>query len=91
MDKTSRSEQQTRDEGGEKRANLEGLPLESSPYTQYKDLDDYNRQGYGAQGHQQPKPGRGAGATDAPTPSGAAVNSDAQNSATGAVNRQGVP
>ncbi|KAM7516473.1 hypothetical protein LguiA_006056 [Lonicera macranthoides] len=66
--------------GEENKGKLEGLPTESSPYTHYKDVEDYKQQGYGTQGHLQPQPGRGAGATDAPTPS-----------ATDTVNRQGVP
>lgn len=65
---------------------LEELPVETSPYVQYKDLEDYKRQGYGTQGHLDPKPGRGPGATDAPTPSGAS-----ESAATDVINRQGVP
>lgn len=64
----------------------EEIPLESSPYLNYKDLEDYKNQAYGAQGHIQPKPGRGAGgggATDAPTLSG--------DAATSVINRHGVP
>ncbi|XP_047312361.1 uncharacterized protein LOC124915650 [Impatiens glandulifera] len=61
--------EQTKKEESEKK--LEGLPIESSPYTQYKDLEDYKQQAYGTQGHQQPQPGRGAAAsTDAPTVAG---------------------
>ncbi|KAF5961202.1 hypothetical protein ACSBR2_009856 [Camellia fascicularis] len=68
-------EQTKKMEGEDKNNNKggkveEGLPMESSPYTQYKDLEDYKRQGYGTQGHQQPKPGGGGGSTDAPTLSG---------------------
>ncbi|KZV29883.1 hypothetical protein F511_17307 [Dorcoceras hygrometricum] len=56
---------------GEKKGDLEGLPVETSPYTQYKDLEDYKQQGYGTQGHLQVQPGRGAAAsTDAPTVGG---------------------
>lgn len=52
----------------EEKGKLEGLPVESSPYTQYKDLEDYKKQGYGTEGHQQPVIGRGAASsTDAPT------------------------
>lgn len=58
---------------------LEGLPIEDSPYLQYKDLEDYKQQGYGTQGHQQPKTGRGAGATEAPTLSGSAPPTAANN------------
>ncbi|CAA3012151.1 uncharacterized protein LOC111367227 [Olea europaea var. sylvestris] len=80
-------------ENVEKKGNLEGLPVETSPYTQYKDLEDYKKQGYGTQGHLQPQPGRGAASsTDAPTEKGGGgTNSQAQLSATDAVNRQGVP
>lgn len=76
----------------EEKKNLEGLPLEDSPYVKYKDLEDYKRQGYGTEGHLQPQTGRGGGATDAPTLSGAAVTSRADvTGATDAINRQGVP
>ncbi|KAL6521605.1 hypothetical protein OROGR_018174 [Orobanche gracilis] len=78
----------------EKVINLEGLPTETSPYTQYKDLEDYKKQGYGTQGHLQPKPGHGAAAsTDAPTLSGAAVvlPKDDEISSADAINRRGVP
>ena len=73
----------------EEKGKLEGLPVNTSPYTQYKDLEDYKKQGYGTQGHQQPKSGRGAGAsTDAPTLVG---GTHCQLSSTDPVNRQGVP
>ncbi|OMP01831.1 Late embryogenesis abundant protein, LEA-18 [Corchorus olitorius] len=66
---------------------------QESPYVKYKDLEDYKRQGYGTEGHQQPKPGHGAaGSTDAPTLSG--VNdlaSERDFSGTDTINRQGVP
>ncbi|KAK3032901.1 hypothetical protein RJ639_034949 [Escallonia herrerae] len=77
----------------EEKGKLQGLPLESSPYMQYNDLEDYKRQGYGTEGHLQPQPGRGAGSTDAPTLSGggAPPDSQANHSATGTINRQGVP
>ncbi|CAI0430369.1 unnamed protein product [Linum tenue] len=71
------------------------LPLESSPYVNYDDLDDYKLKGYGAEGHLQPEPGRGAGATDAPTPSGAAGTRQydvaGAGTATDTINHQGVP
>ncbi|CAN0917953.1 hypothetical protein LINGRAHAP2_LOCUS30587 [Linum grandiflorum] len=63
--------------------------MESSPYVNYKDLDDYKLKGYGAEGHLQPNPGRGAGSTDAPTPSGATAAGI--QSSTDTINRQGVP
>nr|DAD21159.1 TPA_asm: hypothetical protein HUJ06_022622 [Nelumbo nucifera] len=46
---------------------VERLPLESSPYVRYSDLEDYKRQAYGTQGHLDPKQGLGGGSTDAPT------------------------
>ncbi|KAL5713747.1 hypothetical protein ACHQM5_015797 [Ranunculus cassubicifolius] len=46
---------------------LQGLPLQSSPYLKYTDMEEYKFKGYGAQGHITPKPGMGGGATDAPT------------------------
>ncbi|GFP99530.1 hypothetical protein PHJA_002097100 [Phtheirospermum japonicum] len=63
----------------EKKVNIEGLPVDTSPYTQYKDLEDYKQQGYGTHGHLQPQPGRGAASsTDAPTiTGGGAPNSQA--------------
>jgi len=73
------------------KGNIEGLPLQDSPYLKYEDLEDYKRQGYGTQGHQQPQKGRGAGATEAPTLSGANVSSEAKFNAANAVNSKGVP
>ncbi|CAF2289517.1 hypothetical protein BRARA_D02049 [Brassica rapa] len=48
------------------------LPLETSPYTKYEDIEDYKKNAYGTSGHQEVKPGQGGGATDAPTLSGSA-------------------
>ncbi|KAK1439023.1 hypothetical protein QVD17_04838 [Tagetes erecta] len=76
---------------------VEDLPVQKSPYTQYKDLEDYKMQGYGTQGHQKPEPGRGASAsTDAPTTTGDTVFSKSNKgsdtaSATATVNKHGVP
>lgn len=77
----------------EEKGKLEGLAVDTSPYTQYKDLEDYKKQGYGTQGHQQPIPGRGAASsTDAPTLSGGgSASAHSQLSATDTINRQGVP
>ncbi|XP_039010580.1 uncharacterized protein LOC120139437 [Hibiscus syriacus] len=80
------------DKKAEKKESLEGLPIEDSPYLKYKDLDDYKRQGYGTQGHQQPEPGHGAaGSTDAPTLSGADSSSERPSHASDTIKRQGVP
>ncbi|KAJ8765488.1 hypothetical protein K2173_014610 [Erythroxylum novogranatense] len=48
-----------------KRSTEEGIPVEDSPYVNYKDLEDYKFKAYGAEGHEQPESGRrGAGATN---------------------------
>lgn len=73
------------------KGSIEGLPFEDSPYVKYKDLEDYKCQGYGIQGHQQPKPGRGPGATEAATLSGANVSSQAQSNAADVVHSKGAP
>ncbi|CAL0312864.1 unnamed protein product [Lupinus luteus] len=84
-------QKETKPQNESSKVNTEGLPMEDSPYLKYEDLEDYKKQGYGTQGHQEPKQGRGAGATDAPTLSGADVSSETQFKATDALNRQGVP
>ncbi|KAL0377871.1 UNVERIFIED_CONTAM: hypothetical protein Sradi_3092600 [Sesamum radiatum] len=67
------------DENAQRKQNLEGLPADTSPYTQYKDLEDYKAQGYGTHGHLQPQPSRGAAAsTDAPTVAGAGIAANSQ-------------
>lgn len=83
-DQPQRQQEERKSEREKERS--EGIPLESSPYVNYKDLEDYKNQAYGTQGHLQPKPGRGGGGgpTDAPTLSGDAV-------ASSVINRQGVP
>ncbi|OAY82664.1 hypothetical protein ACMD2_14546 [Ananas comosus] len=50
------------------------LPMESSPYVRYNDLEEYKLQGYGTSGHQPPveRPHHGGG-TDAPTLSGSGL------------------
>ncbi|KAJ8762251.1 hypothetical protein K2173_007407 [Erythroxylum novogranatense] len=50
-----------------------GLPLETSPYLQYTDLEDYKSNAYGTQGHLQVKRDQGGGATEGPTLSGDAA------------------
>ncbi|XP_021286685.1 uncharacterized protein LOC110418316 [Herrania umbratica] len=68
----------------QKKETLEGLPLESSPYVKYRDLEDYKRQAYGTEGHLPVEIKQGAsGSTDAPTLTGAAV-SDAKSILTNA-------
>ncbi|KAG9135833.1 hypothetical protein Leryth_002555 [Lithospermum erythrorhizon] len=75
----------------EKDAKLEGLPVETSPYTQYNDLEDYKKQGYGTEGHLEPKQGRGAGgSTDAPTLTGDSATAKDLLPATDTINKQGV-
>lgn len=79
----------------EEKGKLEGLPVNTSPYTQYKDLEDYKMKGYGTQGHQEPVIGHGAGgSTDAPTVAGGGIpqsQSQARRSSTEEINRQGIP
>lgn len=75
----------------EEKGKLEGLPMEDSPYLKYKDLEDYKLQGYGVQGHLQPKPGRAGGSTDAPTLSSGSVNSQAEVPAADIISQLGVP
>ena len=82
---------ETKGAGESGKGSIEGLPFEDSPYLKCKDLEDYKCQGYGTQGHQQPKPGRGPGATDAATLSGADVSSQAQANATDVVDSKGAP
>ena len=79
--------EESEEKGG---GRLEGLSMETSPYTQYSDLEDYKRKGYGTEGHLQPKPG-GGDATDAPTMSGSSVSSLSRLSAADAMNRHGIP
>ncbi|GJS11836.1 late embryogenesis abundant protein, LEA-18 [Tanacetum coccineum] len=78
------SDQKPKPQEGQK---LQGLPeqVKDSPYTQYKDLEDYKEKGYGTHGHQQPQPGRGAAAsTDAPTSVGGSDSTAAANASTDA-------
>ncbi|KAL4343763.1 hypothetical protein HN51_062154 [Arachis hypogaea] len=88
MEAQLRKETSTQGESGKQ--SIEGLSFKDSPYLQYKDLEDYKRQGYGTQGHMEPKQGRGAGATEAPTLSGAQVSSEAQFAATEAISGGGI-
>ncbi|CAN0927328.1 hypothetical protein LINGRAHAP2_LOCUS35837 [Linum grandiflorum] len=46
------------------------LPMESSPYTGYSNVEEYKLRGYGAQGHQSVNPNQAHTSTDAPTLSG---------------------
>ncbi|CAN0924285.1 hypothetical protein LINGRAHAP2_LOCUS34082 [Linum grandiflorum] len=45
--------------------------MQSSPYVNYTDLEDYKRQAYGTQGHLNVNPNQSPASTDAPTISGA--------------------
>ncbi|XVE94180.1 hypothetical protein REPUB_Repub01dG0259700 [Reevesia pubescens] len=67
----------------QKNEALAGLPLETSPYLNYKDLEDYKRKAYGTEGHLEVKENQAAsGSTDAPTLSGAAVSNANTNAST---------
>ncbi|CAN1315760.1 hypothetical protein LINPERPRIM_LOCUS29811 [Linum perenne] len=48
---------------------MEQLPMESSPYMKYSNLEEYKAQAYGTQGHQAVKTNQAtaASSTDAPT------------------------
>ncbi|MFQ6648861.1 hypothetical protein Gotur_020857 [Gossypium turneri] len=47
---------------------LQGLPVNTSPYVNYKDMEEYKQKGYGTEGHQQVQQKKSAsGSTDAPT------------------------
>lgn len=74
----------------EKASKLRGLPMESSPYLKYTDLEDYKRQGYGTEGHLEPKPNQGGGGTDAPTLAGTDL-SKGPASVVDAAHRVGIP
>nr|WIW57662.1 late embryogenesis abundant protein LEA92 [Pinus tabuliformis] len=68
-------------EGADSKPKTEVLPTESSsPYTNYKDLDDYKMRGYGAEGHVDPlqnkPPAGGTTGTEGPTLAGAGVKED---------------
>ncbi|XP_022739876.1 uncharacterized protein LOC111291981 [Durio zibethinus] len=92
MEKKQEHVDKKADNKEDKKEGLEGLPVKDSPYLKYMDLEDYKRQRYGTEGHQQPKPGRGAASpTDAPTLSGANLSSERDFAATDTINRQGVP
>ncbi|XVF46004.1 hypothetical protein PTKIN_Ptkin02bG0253300 [Pterospermum kingtungense] len=65
-------EQSQNQSQSQKNATLEGLPLESSPYAKYKDLEDYKRNAYGTEGQLEVREKQGAsGSTDAATMSDA--------------------
>ncbi|KAK8919059.1 hypothetical protein KSP39_PZI021701 [Platanthera zijinensis] len=72
-----------------KQGLMEELPLESSPYVKYADLEDYKDKAYGTHGHLQPvENARTGGATDGPTLSGGDL-SPAQVKAADLMNRSG--
>ncbi|PKU79732.1 uncharacterized protein LOC110116313 [Dendrobium catenatum] len=77
---------------GKKQMDAKGkeeLPLESSPYVNYSDLEDYKQKGYGTQGHLEPvENSRTGGATEGPTLSGSDL-SRAQAEAVENKNRHG--
>ncbi|XP_020276801.1 uncharacterized protein LOC109851108 [Asparagus officinalis] len=82
----STSEQQQQQEKREEKAEL---PLESSPYVKYSDIEDYKQNAYGTRGHLPvAETQRGAGATDAPTLSGSGL-SEGQVDFLDSMNRHG--
>lgn len=58
----------------EEAATFVGLPMETSPYLKYNDLEDYKNNAYGTQGHLQVNPDKGGGGTDAPTITGSGLS-----------------
>ncbi|KAF8406733.1 hypothetical protein HHK36_008825 [Tetracentron sinense] len=84
----AKCEEQRKPEG--EKEKLQGLPLESSPYVNYSDLEDYKQKAYGTEGHLEPKPGQGGGATDAPTLSGSGL-SEGKAATAAAINQNGTP
>lgn len=86
-----RKAEKEEEEGEERgRSKLQGLPMESSPYLKYTDLEDYKRQGYGTQGHLEPKPQQGGGGTTGPTLAGSGLTEE-QVSVVDAAHRVGIP
>ncbi|ERN11773.1 uncharacterized protein LOC110007760 [Amborella trichopoda] len=85
--------QQAMDGGGQQ---MDELPLESSPYVKYSNLEDYKRQAYGTDGqHLEPVNNqRGGGATEGPTLSGSGLSqaqAKAMAMAMDQANRSGIP
>ncbi|KAL5064048.1 hypothetical protein RYX36_025785 [Vicia faba] len=92
MEKQPQKETKPTKEAEQGKESTEEVPFnKDSPYLKYDNLEDYKKQGYGTQGHQEPTEGRGAGSTEGPTLSGAHVSSEAEFKAVEAVNRKGVP
>ncbi|KAK1275423.1 hypothetical protein QJS04_geneDACA001640 [Acorus gramineus] len=74
-----------------KKNSEEELPMQSSPYLKYSNLEDYKRQAYGSEGHKEPVEVKGGGSgTDAPTLSGSGLPG-VQAKVVNAVNRHSVP
>ncbi|RWR97684.1 LEA_6 domain-containing protein [Cinnamomum micranthum f. kanehirae] len=79
-------------ETGKREEGLESLPLESSPYVNYSDLEDYKSKGYGTRGHLKPaENGKGGGATGAPHPSSTTLTNSNQAMAFDSANSQRAP
>ncbi|XP_073107938.1 uncharacterized protein [Elaeis guineensis] len=70
------SEQPARPRASEEEVKgIEELPLESSPYVKYSDIEDYKQQGYGTHGHLPAiDTSRHGGATDGPMLSGTGLS-----------------
>ena len=90
MSKTNEQMVQKTEPKEQKNAALEGLPLESSPYVKYSNLEDYKLNAYGTEGHLDPKLDQRGSATDAPTLSGSCVL-EGKASTFDATNRWGMP
>ena len=88
--KTKEEEEEEEEEEERGSSKLQGLPMESSPYLKYTNLEDYKQQGYGTQGHVAPKPNQGGGGTTGPTLAGTGL-SEGQASAVDAAHCLGIP
>ncbi|KAK6928101.1 Serine aminopeptidase, S33 [Dillenia turbinata] len=73
------------------KGDTQGLPLGSSPYLNHNNTEDYKRNAYGTQGHQEPKStSRGTGATTGPTLAGSNL-SKGEAAVIGGTNRSSIP
>ncbi|KAI5596504.1 hypothetical protein POPTR_002G006000v4 [Populus trichocarpa] len=91
MENNSKQMENRKEGVEEKKGKLDGLPMESSPYLKYTDLEDYKRIAYGTEGHQEVKPNQGGGGTDAPTLSGNDLSPGKMAIIDAAANRHGIP
>ncbi|KAL0332306.1 UNVERIFIED_CONTAM: hypothetical protein Scaly_2132100 [Sesamum calycinum] len=63
----------------QRKENLAGLPVDTSPYTQYKDLEDYKTQGYGTMATSNPNLAAAQPLNRRPTVAGAGAGTAANS------------